>query len=234
MAGETILIVDDDCDIREIISMYLQKEGYIVQVATNGYEAIEMTANCNPSLIILDMMLPGLDGIEVCQEIRKTLSTPILFLSCKGTPLDKSMGLTAGGDDYMSKPFDAVELLARVKAQLRRNRILSNVSGAPKKLEFEDLIVDLNSHSVIARDKLIDLSPKEFQLLALLAQTPNVIFSSEQIFQSLWGADSMGDHRTVMVHISNIRKKIELDPSNSKYIHTVKGVGYKFIYSQID
>ncbi|ABR47942.1 two component transcriptional regulator, winged helix family [Alkaliphilus metalliredigens QYMF] len=231
MAGETILVVDDDEDIREIITLYLEKEGYQVILAMDGHQALECAFSFNPDLVILDMMIPGLDGIEVCQALRKNLSTPIIFLSCKSTPSDKSIGLIAGGDDYMSKPFDTMELLARIKAHLRRNRILenSNYSNAQnKRLCYGDLTINLDNHSVVVYGQEIILSPKEFQLLTLLAKNPNRVFSNEQLFETLWATESFGDHRTVMVHISNIRKKIERDAKKPALIQTVKGVGYKF------
>lgn len=230
MAGETILIVDDDADIREIITLYLEKEGYQLISASDGRQAIEYALSANPDLIILDMMLPGLDGIEVCQEIRKKLTTPIIFLSCKSTPSDKSIGLIAGGDDYMSKPFDTMELLARVKAHLRRNRMLRSMNSTTSNniISYPSLTIDLNSYSVMLNGENIILSPKEFQLLSLLAQNPNTVFSNEELFQTLWGTDSLGDLRTIMVHISNIRKKIEPDHKNPSYIKTIKGAGYKF------
>jgi len=231
MAGETILVVDDDADIREIIGMYLEKEGYNVFFAINGRQALACAFSETPDLIILDMMLPDLDGIEVCQKIRKKLSTPIIFLSCKSTPNDKSFGLIAGGDDYMSKPFEGIELLARVNAQLRRNRILKKLNGinfTSNQISYPGLTIDLRSHSIVANGHEVILSPKEFQLFALLTQNPNVVFSSEQLFQALWNTDSFGDYRTIMVHISNIRKKIEKVPKNPQFILTVKGVGYKF------
>ncbi|MCC5909744.1 MAG: response regulator transcription factor [Clostridiaceae bacterium] len=231
MAGETILVVDDDEDIREIITLYLEKEGYQVILAMDGHQALESAFSCNPDLIILDMMIPGLDGIEVCQALRKKLSTPILFLSCKSTPNDKSIGLIAGGDDYMSKPFDTMELLARVKAHLRRNRILENsnyINVKNNRLCCGNLTINLDNHSVVVKGQEIVLSPKEFKLLTLLAQNPNRVFSNEELFETLWGTESFGDHRTVMVHISNIRKKIERDAKKPTLIQTVKGVGYKF------
>ncbi|MGI6227606.1 MAG: response regulator [Peptococcales bacterium] len=228
MAGETILIVDDDEDIREILKLYLKKENYQVISAGDGNQAVTYALTANPDLIILDMMLPGLDGIEICQEIRKQLTTPIIFLSCKSTPVEKSLGLTAGGDDYMSKPFDAMELLARVKAQLRRNRMLKTENNQDNFLIYPGLTIDLTSLSVVAYGQLVALSPKEFQLLSLLAQNPNTVFSSEQLFQLLWGMESLGDNRTIMVHISNLRKKIERDPANPIFIKTIKGAGYKF------
>ncbi|MFZ5944966.1 MAG: winged helix-turn-helix domain-containing protein [Bacillota bacterium] len=233
MAGETILVVDDDEDIREVIKLYLEKEGYCVISALDGNQAILKAFNCDPHLIILDMMLPGLDGIEVCQEIRKNSNTPIIFLSCKGAPLDKSMGLTAGGDDYMSKPFEAVELLARVKAHLRRSRMLQNTykDTANTIIKYSGLTIDLPGHSVEVNGQPIILSPKEFQLLAVLARNPNKVFSSEELFNMVWETESYGDNRTIMVHISNIRKKIEKNPINPLFIHTVKGVGYKFSVS---
>lgn len=231
MAGETILIVDDDADIREIITMYLENEGYHVISAIDGSQALSYAFSVNPDLIILDMIIPGLDGIEVCQELRKKLTTPIIFLSSKSTPADKSIGLIAGGDDYMSKPFDTMELLARVKAHLRRNRMLESSgsnNGAGSQICYPGLTIDLDHYSVTANGKSVVLSPKEYQLLVLLAQNPNAVLSNEQLFQSLWGTDSFGDYRTVMVHISNIRKKIEQDPKNPLFIQTVKGVGYRF------
>ncbi|MGI6450748.1 MAG: response regulator [Desulfitobacteriia bacterium] len=228
MAGERILIVDDDEDIREVLTLYLQREGYQVIAAEDGRQAVSAALAANPDLIILDMMLPGLDGIEVCQEIRKKLTSPIIFLSCKGEPLDKSMGLMAGGDDYMSKPFEAIELLARVKAHLRRSRMIQASNNAGSILTFPGLSIDLASYSVEANGELILLAPKEFQLLALLAQNPNTVFKSEDLFQAIWGTDCLGDYRTLMVHISNIRKKIEKNPANPVYIQTIKGVGYKF------
>ena len=235
MAGETILIADDDVDIREVIILYLEREGYQVISAADGIQAVTSALSAEPDLIIMDLMMPGLDGIEVCQELRKTLTTPIIFLSCKSTPFDKSIGLTAGGDDYMSKPFEMIELLARVKAHLRRNRMTkenissNNHNNTNNILNYPGLTIDLTSYSVEADKKPVSLSPKEFQLLTLLAKNPNTVFSSEDLFQSLWGAKSFGDRRTVMVHISNIRRKIEQDPTNPVFIQTVKGIGYKFI-----
>lgn len=231
MAGETILLVDDSEDIIEIITMYLESEGYNVISAADGQQALDCAFSMNPDLIILDMMLPGLDGIEVCQELRKSLSTPIIFLSCKSTPNDKSLGLIAGGDDYMSKPFEGIELLARVKAHLRRNRMLekaAQISAQKNVLCYDGLVMDLDSHRIEVNGRNVILSPKEFQLLTLVAQNPGTVFSNNRLFQELWGVESLGDCRTVMVHISNIRKKIEPDPKNPVFIQTIKGVGYKF------
>ncbi|MFP4662547.1 MAG: response regulator [Halanaerobiales bacterium] len=236
MAGETILVVDDDEDIREIIAMYLENEGYDVVLAADGKQGLKYALSVSPDLIILDMMLPGLDGIELCQELRKELPTPIIFLSCKSTPGDKSKGLIAGGDDYMSKPFDTEELIARVKAHIRRNRILEKnspgISVMDKKIYYPGLIIDIDGYSVEANGQEVILTPKEFQLLTVLAQNPDIVFSNEKLYNDLWDAESFGDYRTVMVHISKIRKKIESDPKNPKFIKTIKGVGYKFEYQK--
>ncbi len=235
MAGETILVVDDDVDIREIISMYLEKDGYRVYTAADGTQALTEAFSLHPDLIILDLMLPGLDGIEVCQELRRKLAVPILFLSCKATAQDKTIGLLAGGDDYISKPFDSMELLARVKAHLRRNRMLNRRENdetteapSPPSISYPGLTIDLNCHMVKVRGEEVVLSPKEFQILVLLAQNPHKVFSNEELFQQVWETESFGDFRTVLVHISNIRKKIEVEPKNPVWIQTIIGVGYKF------
>ena len=231
MARETILVVDDDEDIREIICMYLLNEGYKIFSAKNGKEALEIAQEKTPDLVILDMMLPDLDGIEVCQELRKNTTVPIVFLSCKSTPGDKTIGLIAGGDDYMGKPFDANELLARVKAHLRRNRIIEGITNTKtpgKTISYLGLKIDLDRYYVSVNEEEVLLSPKEFQLFVFLAKHPNKVFTNEQLYKLIWDTESFGDYRTLMVHISNIRKKIEPDPKNPTFIITVKGVGYKF------
>jgi DNA-binding response OmpR family regulator len=230
MAGETILVVDDDIDIREILTMYLETENYKVVTATNGYEAVTQTNQYKPDLIILDMVMPGLDGIEACQAIRKIHTSPILFLSSKSTPQDKTIGLIAGGDDYISKPFEPNELLARVKAHLRRNRILEqNIHRDEDCLHFTNLTIDLKAYTVTAYGKEIILPLMEFKLLILLAQNPNIVITYEQLYKELWQMESYGDYRTLLVHISNLRRKIEKDPKNPVFIQTIKGRGYKFI-----
>lgn len=231
MAGEKILVVDDDEDIREIICMYLLNEGHNLFSTKSGNEALKIALDKKPDLVILDMMLPDLDGIEVCQELRKNTTAPIIFLSCKSTPGDKTIGLIAGGDDYMGKPFDANELLARVKAHLRRSRIIEgiiNTKQSDKIISYLGLKIDLDRYYVTVNGEEVWLSPKEFQLLVFLAKNPNKVFTNEQLYQLIWETDSYGDYRTLMVHISNIRKKIEPDPKEPTFIITVKGVGYKF------
>lgn len=229
MAGEKILVVDDETEISELIALYLSKNGYSVITAYTGYSALDLVAKHNPDLIVLDIFLPDIDGLELCQEIRKKSDAPVIFLSCKSEETDKILGLAVGGDDYITKPFSPGELIARIKAHLRRNRI-SSVKKEQKSdtIEYPGIIIDFLSHSVIVDDKSVALSSKEFEILAILVQNPNVLFSLGQIYDSIWGVDNFGDTRTVMVHMSNLRKKIEADPANPKFILTIKGVGYKF------
>lgn len=238
IAGEKILVADDDKDTRDLLDMYLTKNNFRVTTAPNGTSVLNLITTGQPDLIILDVLMPGLDGFEVCQAIRKESDVPILFLSAKESDIDKILGLGVGGDDYMTKPFSLAELVARVKAHLRRNRTL-NKSLINKKtatvhdtmqhiLKFPNLEIDLQSYIVRVNGSTVSLPAKEFHLLSLLARNPNKVFSVEQLFETVWGVDSLGDHRTVMVHISNLRKKIEPDHTNPQYISTIRGIGYKF------
>lgn len=235
MAGEKILVVDDETEISDLIALYLSKNGYCVITADTGKAALDLLSEHDPDLIVLDIFLPDIDGLELCQEIRKKSETPIIFLSCKSEETDKILGLAVGGDDYITKPFSPGELIARIKAHLRRNRLL-NIRKDQKSdvLEYPGLIIDFLSHNVIVDNKTLMLSSKEFDILALLAQNPNIVFSLGQIYDSVWGLDNLGDTRTVMVHMSNLRKKIEINPANPKFILTIKGVGYKFNSSYAD
>lgn len=229
MPGEKILVIDDETEISELISLYLTKNGFNVITSATGYSALELVSGQNPDLIILDILLPDMDGLELCQELRKITETPILFLSCKSTDTDKILGLTVGGDDYITKPFSPGELVARVKAHLRRNRILSTKKEQKNDvLYYPGLTIDFSSLMVYVNDNPLSLPAKEFQILALLAQNPNIVFSLGQIYDSVWGFDNIGDTRTVMVHVSNLRKKIEEDPINPQFIITVKSLGYRF------
>lgn len=231
MEREKILIVDDDSDIREILELYLTKEGFNIVCATEGAEAVNIIDRFKPDLILLDIMMPGLDGYETCQVIRKKTNAPILFLSAKEDDIDKILGLRIGGDDYITKPFSPGVLVARVKAHLRRNRLASlpgESSTKRKVFEFPGLLIDMDSCIVRVNGEPISLPAKEYQLLCLLSQNIEKVFSVEQLFQQIWGENSLGDNRTVMVHISNLRKKIEPDPSKPMYILTVRGIGYKF------
>ncbi len=229
MSGERILVVDDEVEIGELLDLYLTKEGYEVATALDGRQAMDIVTNEKIDLIILDVLLPGLDGIEVCSEIRKITDVPIVFLSCRGDDIDKVMGLVAGGDDYITKPFSPREIVARVKAHLRRYRMTAAAREEPPRvLRYRGLEIDLPACVVRVRGQEVYLSHKEFEVLSLLAQNPDKVFSADELFERLWQMQSLGDIRTVMVHISNVRKKIEKNPAAPEYILTVRGAGYKF------
>lgn len=231
MVRDRILIVDDDPDIRNILEIYLEKEGFKIITCNEGNKAIQAIDTHSPDLIILDIMMPGLDGYETCQAIRKKTNAPILFLSAKEDDFDKILGLRLGGDDYITKPFSPGVLVARIKAHLRRTRLASSKKEQTSErtiIEFPGLFIDLDSCIVRVNGKIISLPAKEFQLLCLLSKNVEKVFSVEQLFQLIWGENSLGDNRTVMVHISNLRKKIEPDPTKPMYILTVRGIGYKF------
>jgi len=236
MANERILIVDDDLHMQEVLSLYLQKNGFIVFTADDGLSALSIVEEEVPELIILDVMMPNLDGFELCQYIRRKTDVPILFFSSMVEDSDKVLGLGVGGDDYIEKSTSLSVVVAKVKAHLRRNRVLPNGSSLakdnPRKdrsiLKYPGLTIRLDSAVVEVDGRKVRLSAKEYQILALMAQNPNHIYSVEQLFDHVWGEESLGDYRTVMVHISNLRKKIEQNPDESVYIHTFRGIGYKF------
>lgn len=233
MSQDKILVVDNEMEIIQLLRLYLSREGFHVVWTTDGAKALALTKEEKPDLILLDIVMPGLSGLEVCSKIREHCDTPILFLSCKGTELDKVLGFTIGGDDYITKPFSPAELVARVKAHLRRQNMGSSSENdyMPQNIiSFDQISIDLNGHTVTVNGQPVYLTAKEFDLLVLLCRYPNRVFTPKQIFSHLW--DSYGieeDFRTVMVHVSNIRKKIETNPEHPKYIHTVRGVGYKFV-----
>ncbi|SET05763.1 DNA-binding response regulator, OmpR family, contains REC and winged-helix (wHTH) domain [Oceanobacillus limi] len=236
MASEVILLVDDDPDMREILRVYLQKNGYKVILAKDGIEAIEVLELHHPDLIILDVVMPKLDGFEVCQHIRKKSEVPILFLSSKEEDMDKILGLGVGGDDFISKTTSPAVIVAKIKAHLRRNRIFPTTQNRdhkpvkkPSVLVYPGLEINLDSTTVKLNGTIVKLAAKEFQILSLLAQNPERVYSVEKLFELIWGEDSLGDYRTVMVHISNLRKKIEANPDEPMYIQTIRGIGYKFI-----
>ncbi len=221
-----ILIVDDDTNISELISLYLNKEGYDTKEVATGKEALEVFETYEPDLVILDIMLPELDGYDVCKEIRKHNRTPIIMLTAKGEIFDKVLGLELGADDYMVKPFDPKELMARVKAVLRRN-IQPVEEVVPKnRIVLDNLIIDKDNYSVTYEGALIELPPKELEVLYFLASHPKQVFTREQLLDKIWGYDFVGDTRTVDVHIKRLRDKFEGDHTWS--IKTVWGVGYKF------
>ena len=223
---QRILIADDDVNIAELISLYLTKEGYETKRAADGREALRMVPIFDPDLIILDIMMPEMDGYEVCREVRKNNSTPIIMLTAKGETFDKVLGLELGADDYMVKPFDTKELVARVKAVLRR---LDAKESNAKKINFENLMINLSNYSVAYMDENVEMPPKELELLFYLASHPNQVFTREQLLNQIWGYEYYGDTRTVDVHIKRIREKLGNDEDHPKWnIKTVWGVGYKF------
>lgn len=230
MTVKKVLVVDDEPEICELINLYLRREGFEVSTACSSQEALQLAREEEFDLIILDILLPEIDGIEICMELRKSTEVPIIFLSAKGESEDKIMGLTVGGDDYITKPFSPGELVARVKAHLRRSRLLQEKGKEQKsRLVFSHIVIDLLSHEVTVKGSRVDLSSIEFKILSILAQKPNKVFSAEELYEKVWGSSSLGDFRTLMVHISNLRKKIEPDPSNPIFISTIRGVGYKFM-----
>ncbi len=230
---QKILIVDDDENIAELISLYLTKECFDTEIVHDGEGAIDTFKNYNPNLILLDLMLPGIDGYEVCREIRKTSNIPIIMLSAKGETFDKVLGLELGADDYIIKPFDSKELVARVKAVLRRFNPKSKEIDDDTEFDqvgeyviYPDLIVNLSNYSVVYQGETVDMPPKELELLYFIASNPNQVFTREQLLDHIWGYEYIGDTRTVDVHIKRLREKIKDHPKWS--ISTVWGVGYKF------
>ena len=229
---QRILIVDDDYNIAELISLYLTKECFETKIVGDGEEALRVFPEFQPNLILLDLMLPGIDGYQVCRELRSTSQVPIIMLSAKGEIFDKVLGLELGADDYMIKPFDSKELVARVKAVLRRYQLpvqmpASSVSEQHGNfVEYPDLIVNLTNYSVIYNGHSIELPPKELELLYFLASSPNQVFTREQLLDHIWGYEYIGDTRTVDVHIKRLREKIK---GNDKWaLTTVWGIGNKF------
>jgi len=223
MNSPTILIADDDPDIVRLLVESFQDEGFLTVEALNGKEALEKALDPSLSLILLDIMMPEMDGLDVCRKIRNAVSIPILFLSAKDRELDRVIGLEVGADDYILKPFSISELIARVRAHLRReNRYIS----AAKLIHSGSLVINKDNFEVFHYDKRIELSTKEFQILLYLAENANRVLSREQIYNAVWGESEFGDFNTVTVHIKNLRSKLEHD---KHYIKTVWGIGYKFV-----
>ena len=226
---QKILIVDDDENIAELISLYLTKECFDTQIVHDGEEALQAFERSQPDLILLDLMLPGIDGYQVCREVRAKSQTPIIMLSAKGEVFDKVLGLELGADDYMEKPFDSKELVARVKAVLRRYRPVVQdkpEAASVKRVDYPDLSINLTNYSVLYNGQTIDMPPKELELLYFLASSPNQVFTREQLLDHIWGYEYIGDTRTVDVHIKRLREKI--NDHESWRIATVWGIGYKF------
>ncbi len=226
---QKVLIVDDDENIAELISLYLIKECFDTQIVGDGEAALEAFKEFNPNIILLDLMLPGIDGYQVCREIRNTSQVPIIMISAKGEVFDKVLGLELGADDYIEKPFDSKELVARVKAVLRRYKSATPQDepvGNEEELRFPDLVINKTNYSVTCLGHRLDMPPKELELLYFLASAPNRVYSREQLLDQIWGYDYVGDTRTVDVHIKRIREKI--GDHKSWKISTIWGRGYRF------
>lgn len=227
MTNKKVLIVDDEEHIRELIKFNLKKEGYDTEVAINGVEALNIIREIKFDLILLDLMLPEIDGLEVCKEIRRNEETsdiPVMMITAKGEEFDKVLGLELGADDYITKPFSIRELMARVKALLRR----SNVKKEENIIKFGDVVVNFKTREVIKGTQNVELTLKEFELLKLLIKNKGNILTRELLLDKIWGYEYIGETRTVDVHIRHLRKKIESDDKNPQYIQTIRGVGYKF------
>lgn len=225
---QKILIVDDDNNIAELISLYLTKECFETMIVNDGESALTAVDSFDPNLMLLDLMLPGIDGYQVCREVRSKSQLPIIMLSAKGEVFDKVLGLELGADDYMEKPFDSKELVARVKAVLRRYKVVLAEPKASdvKSVEYPDLIINQTNYSVIYMGETVELPPKELELLYFLASSPNRVFSREQLLDQIWGYEYLGDSRTIDVHIKRLREKF--NDHESWRIATVRGIGYKF------
>ena len=224
---QKILIVDDDNNIAELVALYLTKECFETKIVNDGEEALKQFHIFHPDLILLDLMLPGIDGYQVCREIRHTSDVPIIMLSAKGETFDKVLGLELGADDYIIKPFDSKELVARVRAVLRRFHVKSPYAAPKEKcVSYPDLVINLTNYSVTYMGHQIDMPPKELELLYFLAASPNQVFTREQLLDHIWGYEYIGDTRTVDVHIKRLREKIKDNPNWA--LSTVWGIGYKF------
>jgi len=232
---DKILVVDDEISLQETLAYNLKKQGYLVEVTGDGAEAIELAREIEPDLIILDVMLPGLDGFEICRILRREMTTPVLMLTARDDEIDRVVGLEVGADDYLAKPFSMRELIARVKAMLRRVRLDSEAisqkeATKPKAgiMVFDNLRIDMTRREIILDDEVVPFKPKEYELLTFFAQHQGQVLSRELILERVWGWDFIGDSRTVDVHVRWLREKIEADPANPERIITVRGAGYRF------
>ncbi len=225
MSDYKIMIVDDDTNICELLRLYLEKDGFDTVVANDGADAVKLFGEKNPDLILLDVMLPSLDGWQVCREIRKSSEVPIIMLTAKGETFDKVLGLELGADDYVTKPFDTKEVIARIKAVLRRSK--SGKENNKKEVVYDKLRINLTNYEMIVDGKQIDTPPKELELIFHLASNPNRVFTRDQLLDEVWGFDYYGDSRTVDVHVKRLREKLD-NISDKWNLKTVWGVGYKF------
>jgi two-component system response regulator VicR len=226
--GKKILIVDDEKNIVDILKFNLKKEGFTTLEAYDGEQAIDMAIKEKPDLILLDVMLPKMDGFTVCRKLRQSMATPILMLTAKEEEVDKVLGLELGADDYITKPFSQRELMARVKANIRRTAMEEAAAATTNFVQCGDLTIDVDRYEIMRGDTLIELTLREFELVKFLAMHPGQIFSRENLLEKVWGYEYYGDVRTVDVTIRRVREKLERDPSNCEYIMTKRGVGYYF------
>ena len=231
-----ILIADDDKETRNLLKIYLERELYMVDTAINGEEALHLFNQNNYNLVILDLMMPKIDGIEVCKKLRDKTNVPILMLTAKDHEVDKILGLSIGADDYITKPFSIHEVIARVKALMRRFLVLGSNNTAQEKttLSFKGLTINLNTYTVHTNKEEISLTGKELELLKFFTSNPGQVFTKTQLFRNVWDDNYIEDDNTVMVHIRKLRKKIEIDPSNPKFIQTIWGIGYKFVGEKLE
>lgn len=228
MSQETILIVDDEKEIRNLIAIYLKNEGYDVLEASDGEEGLSLLKKHQVHLIVLDIMMPKVDGIEMCMKVREIAEMPIIMLSAKSQDMDKIVGLTLGADDYVIKPFNPLELIARIKSQLRRYIKMNRLDMMNEnEIEIGDMRINTDTHEVIVNNEKVKLTPREFSILELLARNQGIVMSAEQIYEKVWKEEAIQSENTVMVHIRKIRERIETTPRNPQYIKTVWGVGYK-------
>ncbi|NBK79830.1 DNA-binding response regulator [bacterium D16-76] len=227
MATGKILIVDDDTNICELLRLYIAKEGFEASIANDGETALKMFDSVSPDLILLDIMLPGLDGWQVCRELRKKSSVPIIMLTAKGEVFDKVLGLELGADDYVVKPFETKEVVARINAVLRRSVRNSGRQDDSKEVSYENLTINLTNYELRVKGQQVDTPPKEMELIYHLASNPNRVFTRDQLLDEVWGFDYYGDSRTVDVHVKRLREKLE-GVSDKWALKTVWGVGYKF------
>jgi DNA-binding response OmpR family regulator len=224
-----ILIIEDDVNIARLEQDYLEIEGFIVNVINNGAAGLKTAMQNQWDLIILDLMLPGIDGFELCKKLRDQMNIPMLVVSARSEDIDKVRAFGLGADDYLTKPFSPAELVARVKSHIKRYHRLLGVTEKTDEITYAGLVINTKSHRVYINGHEVSFTSKEFELLVFLASHPDIVFSREQLFDKLWGPDYYGDIGTIAVHIQKIRKKIETDPSNPRYIETVWGAGYRFI-----
>ncbi len=224
----TILVVDDEEDLTELVGRYLRRERFNVVSANDGTTALELARRHAPDVVVLDLMLPGMDGLEVCRQLRQFSNAYVLMLTARSDEVDKIVGLTVGADDYMTKPFSPRELVARVHALLRRSRGVTETSTANHLDQFGDLVIDYEAHEVTLRGQIVSLTPHEFDLLATLAARPGQVFTREQLLERVWGEDFYGDEHVLDVHVSHLRQKLGEDPAEPRFIETARGVGYRF------